>query len=143
MSAPQGPTGLTGAVGLQGFRGPRGTPLGPTGPSYRSTGTLLNIEMPSTSTITLTESNIYTFYSIQSETTSTVIFPTRSETYPTPEKAGVFWVFGNSRLEPITLNFSNGTVSTRGNAAATTLSIPIGNSITIAYDSNITGYIAI
>ena len=142
MAAPIGPTGLTGAVGLQGFRGPRGTPLGPMGPSYRSNPTFLNIEKVTTSTITLTESSLYTFYSIHSETT-TITFPTRSETYPTPEQAGVFWVFGNSRTQSITLNFSNGTVSTRGNTAATTLSIPIGNSITIAYDSNITGYIAI
>ena len=142
MAAPIGPTGLTGAVGLQGFRGPRGTPLGPMGPSYRSNQTFLNIEKVTTSTITLTESSLYTFYSIHSETT-TITFPTRSETYPIPEQAGVFWVFGNSRTQSITLNFSNGTVSTRGNTAATTLSIPIGNSITIAYDSNITGYIAI
>jgi hypothetical protein len=71
-----------------------------------------------------------------------VTFPTRSETYPVPEQAGVFWVFRNNTVSEIVLNFSNGTVDCGGVLAATTVNIPKGNGLTIAYASNITGYVA-
>jgi hypothetical protein len=142
MSAPQGPTGLTGANGLQGFRGPRGEPFGIPGPSYTSSSKFLKIESPSGSTITLTEASFYTFYNIAAQSTTTIVFPTRSESYPLPEQAGVFWVFRNNTGSSITLNFSNGTVDFEGVEARTTLTIPIGSGITIAYSSNITGYVA-
>lgn len=142
MSGSTGPTGLTGANGLQGFRGPRGEPYGVPGPGYSSSSTFLKIASPSGSTITLTEASFYTFYNIAVQSTTTVVFPTRSESYPLPEQAGVFWVFRNNTASSITLNFLNGTVDFEGTQARTTLTIPIGSGITIAYSSNITGYVA-
>jgi hypothetical protein len=85
---------------------------------------------------------LYTYYNIASQSTTTVTFPTRSETYPVPEQAGAFWVFRNNFGSTITLNFSNGTVDSTGTVAATTLTIPSGNGTTIAYLSNTTCYIA-
>ena len=142
MSGPVGPTGITGPYGLQGFRGTKGAGYGPTGPPHRSCPTLLKIQSPTSSTITLTEASAYTFYNIASQATTTIVFPGRSESYPLPEQAGLFWEFRNNTGSTITLNFSNGTVDCAGNTAATTLDIPKGNGVTVAYSSNITGYIA-
>ena len=143
MSGPAGPQGITGPQGLQGFRGPRGIPFGPTGPTYSGLGYLLTIVSPTTSNIVLTEANLYTYYNIaSSQATTTVTFPSRTETYPVPEQAGAFWVFRNNMISSITLNFSNGTVDCAGVAAATTVDILKGNGLTIAYASNTTGYVA-
>ena len=142
MPGPTGPTGYTGPTGLQGFRGWKGNAFGPTGPPHRSCPTLLKIQSPTSSTITLTEASAYTFYNIASQATTTIVFPGRSESYPLPEQAGLFWVFRNNTSSTITLNFSNGTVDCAGNTAATTLDILKGNGVTVAYSSNITGYIA-
>lgn len=142
MPGPAGPQGLTGPQGLQGFRGPRGLPFGPTGPAYNGLGYLLTIVSPTTSNIVLTEASLYTYYNIASQSTTTVTFPTRSETYPVPEQAGAFWVFRNNTISSITLNFSNGTVDCAGVPAATSVNILKGNGLTIAYASNTTGYVA-
>jgi hypothetical protein len=91
----------------------------------------------------LSEGNVYTFYNIAVQPTTTIVFPTtRSETFPVPEQAGMFWVFRNNTSSIITLNFSNATVDCSGNPTASTLDIPKGNGVTIAYASNITRYIA-
>jgi hypothetical protein len=142
MSGPTGPTGITGAYGLQGFRGLRGLPYGPTGPPYRGAGTRLTIQSPTGTSITLTESSLYTYYNIASQATTTIVFPTRSESYPTPEQTGAFWVFRNNTPSTTTLAFSNGTVDCAGVAATTSVDIPKGNGLTVAYASNITGYVA-
>ena len=145
MSGPVGPTGIAGPYGLQGFRGPKGAGYGPVGPTYYSSPTTLTIQSPTTSTITLTEANAYIFYNIAVEPTTTVVFPTRTETYPITEQTGLFWVFRNNTPSVITLNFSNGVVDCKGNPEATTLDIPKGNGTTIAYStlsSNVIGYVA-
>jgi hypothetical protein len=142
MSGPTGPTGITGPIGLQGFRGWKGVGYGPTGPPHRSSPYVLKIQSPTGSTITLTEASAYTFYNIAVQSTTTIVFPGRTESYPLPEQAGLFWVFRNNTPSTITLNFSNGTVDCMGNTAATTLDILKGNGTTIAYASNTTGYIA-
>jgi hypothetical protein len=143
MAGNQGPTGITGAFGLQGFRGPKGLPFGVTGPSYRNLNSTIAIQSPTETTITLTEGNVYTFFNIAVQPTTTIVFPiTRTETFPIPEQAGMFWVFRNNTSSIITLNFSNATVDCSGNPTASTLDIPKGNGVTIAYASNITRYIA-
>jgi hypothetical protein len=143
MAGNQGPTGITGAYGLQGFRGPKGQAYGPTGPSYNTLPSTISIQSPTGTTITLTEANLYTFFNIAVQPTTTLVFPiTRTENFPLPEQAGMFWVFRNNTSSIITLNFSNVTVDCSGNPNATTLDIPKGNGVTIAYASNITRYIA-
>ena len=136
MSGPTGPTGITGAYGLQGFRGLRGLPYGPTGPPYRGAGTRLTIQSPTGTSITLTESSLYTYYNIASQATTTIVFPTRSESYPTPEQTGAFWVFRNN-----TGTYMNISVTYTGTGGGGTASIviPPANSTTVMFVANTSG----
>ena len=148
VQGPVGPTGGTGPTGWQGPRGPVGMGKGPTGLAYYtgagggaprlslsgSTGTVAVTLYP-------TASSVYTYYNITSLggsiTLSNISFPSNAAGLV----AGNFWVFKNNTISSLSLTLVNGTAVFRGSNATTTVSIQVGEVLTLVYSANTT-YIA-
>jgi len=135
---PQGQQGGTGSTGYQGIQGPQGPPYGPAGPGFYSSSTRLNISNFTTgATITFSNGSASTYYNI---TSGTPVSALSNATSGAP--AGAFWVFRNNTSNMITAVLSNCTTLYNGNAAASTVYIGSGNSLTLVYSGSLTSFIA-
>jgi hypothetical protein len=122
----KGPTGLAYYTGAGGGA-PRLSLSG-------STGTVAVTLYP-------TASSVYTYYNITSLggsiTLSNISFPSNAAGLV----AGNFWVFKNNTISSLSLTLVNGTAVFRGSNATTTVSIQVGEVLTLVYSANTT-YIA-
>jgi len=134
----QGAPGGTGPTGPQGNQGPQGNPFGPTGVGFYSSSTRLNISNFTTgATITFSNGSASTYYNITSGTPVSALLNATSS-----PSAGAFWVFRNNTSNTITAVLSNCTTLYNGNAAASTVYIGSGNSLTLVYSGSLTSFIA-
>jgi hypothetical protein len=141
VQGPQGIQGLpggTGPTGPQGNQGPQGPPFGPTGAGFYSSSTRLNISNFITgATITFTNATASTYYNIGSGTPLSALSNATSS-----PPMGAFWVFRNNTSSMITANLSNCTALYNNNAAASTVYIGSGNSLTLVYSGFSASFIA-
>lgn len=143
-----GPTGINGQDGLQGSLGWRGA-TGPTGlrgwgdgltpGSAGATGDAnFNVSQVSSGTsITVTAASLGTTYYITSPTITGIALPGSTAGL----SSGAFWVFRNTSGFTAVVTLTNGTAVFRGATAATSLNIPNGTGITLAYSGTGVSYI--
>ena len=145
LGAPTGPTGMTGMDGLQGALGRTG-PVGPTGltgwgggstPGPTGNGNFSLSAVASGTSITVTAASLGTTYYITTTGVTGITLPASMSGIT----AGAFWLFQNSSGAALTIALTNGTATSAGSSGLSSLTIPGGTGITLAYSGTGTAYI--
>jgi len=140
-----GPTGINGQDGLEGVLGWRG-PIGPTGlrgwgggqTPGPTGGSDFNLSAVTSGTsITVTTASLGTTYYISITGITGITLPVSM----TGISAGAFWLFQNSSGAALTITLTNGTATSAGSSGLSSLTIPGGTGITLAYSGTGTAYI--
>lgn len=130
----QGPIGPQGIVGRRGLQG---TPYGYPGTAFYSTaGRVPVVNVTSGTSISPATSGYGTLYNIRTAITG-ITFPS----VPGGD-VGAFWTFRNNSGSTLAINLTTGTATYNGDAAATSVQIADGNSLTFVFVSG-TSYVAI